>query len=258
MGVCVLYYGGISKLTFAPGVGPVEVEFLDGGTSNPAVRSFPRPLTAKLVHARIGGRDVGNPQRVVPQVASDWWPSAQGNSWRYSYQGPTGYQTFSVEAGSPSGGWSRIRGRNGNTWIWVSTRTGKIYVWDSANRKVREVVDLAPTASARQNADKLENFAGLLVDQDAARVCHDDTTFTITDRNASVQTAAGSFTNCIRLTITNACMYGGLSAITFAPGVGPVQFHFLDNYSTSRAAYPMPVVAELDYASVNGKAYGTP
>ena len=179
------------------------------------------------------------------QTAQDLWPVHSGDEWTYEISGATNNgQKFDVKVTQRSGGWARIEGVDhfygagwDDRWWWMSSSTGRIWVWNDNAGTYSRVFDLS--------AGLGNSFVSRMIDGGS---CQDGSTWEVKDESATVQTRIGTMQGCVIIeNVAPVCADAGLTRMIFAPGVGLVE------YSWTTIAGPH--TAQVSHALVDGVEY---
>ncbi|MBI4614604.1 MAG: hypothetical protein HY720_13420 [Planctomycetes bacterium] len=170
-------------------------------------------------------------------TAQELWPAQAGNTWTYEVSGQIGNgTTHEAKVVATSGGWSKIEGFEGTHWWYMSGQSGRVWVWNESAGNYSLVFDLGLAKGAKFTM----NFPGA--------TCLDKTTWTVAEKNATLDTEVGTFTGCVVLALVQSpCADAGLGEVAFAPGVGIVR--------TSSQSIAGPKTSNVIHALVNGAEY---
>ncbi len=142
-----------------------------------------------------------------PAFAGTWVPNRTSDSQTFKNMRYGGETLAQVDY--TSSGWKHWTewGGFGGIWVWPSATTENVWVY--ANGAVQLFCDFAAPAGT--------SWPVSIPGCNTGRV-------TLAQKNVTVQTAAGTFSSCILLTLIGNCNDAGVTSITFAPGIGIVQF----------------------------------
>ncbi len=143
--------------------------------------------------------------RTATASANEYLPTGAGESWTYvSDHG----ELVESQITPGSGGWTRFSRflNRRDQWVWTSPTNDRIYLWVGSG--ARPLVDLSSLGSGSVAIDLGCTPALLLIDA----------------RGTTLAVPAGTFADVIRLRVTAPCVDVGVTDISFAKGVGIIQW----------------------------------
>lgn len=150
------------------------------------------------------------------------------------YMNGNGQMTYLSLTASNVAGWikySEFLGA-GERFVWTSTANEAVYLFNEEKNSSEKLVNFADPVGTRYTFNLGDCTKG----------------GTLAQKGITINTAAGSFTNVIRMTFTNSCADAGTGEAWFAPQVGVIKW-------TSQSLIG-PVTQELAGAKVGSKLYG--
>lgn len=171
-------------------------------------------------------------------LASSWFPNRATDTLTYTNLRYGGDSTASVD--STSGGWQHWTdfGGLGPMWVWTSSTSEQVWIWASGQSVLFADLSAAVGTTWPLNGS-LPNY----------------TNVTLTRRAFVAVTAGGTFQNCVMLDLGTNAVDFGTGGLTFAPGVGIVQWfnqsiagpvrHAFKSGTLNGVAYPRRAVAGL-------------
>lgn len=171
-------------------------------------------------------------------LASSWFPNRATDTLTYTNLRYGGDSTARVD--STSGSWQHWTdfGGLGPMWVWTSSTSEQVWIWANGQRVL--FADLSATVgSAWPLNGVLPNY----------------TNVSLTRRAFVTVTPGGTFQNCVMLDLGTNAVDFGVGGLTFAPGVGIVQWfnqsiagpvrHAFKSGAINAVAWPKRAVAGL-------------